>query len=140
MLSHSHHPEMFTIVSMPTVSTPECVCDVENATYNSPNEKVRINWPDHTRWWDSYFAVEYNYRTYHCDANTCTISENGKTSNMKMYQLTEQIVSGQVSDMHIDRVFKYIDRDICVTLIVKRTGLGDLKVKIPGKSIWNFRF
>ena len=121
---------MFTIV--PT-DNKSCVCDVDN-------EKIRIHWPDHTRWWDSYFAVDYNYRTYHCDANTCTISEKGKTSNMKMYQLTEQIVSGEVSDMRIDEVIKFIDNDICVTLIVKRTGLGDLKVKIPGKSIWSFRF
>jgi hypothetical protein len=121
---------MFTIV--PT-DNKSCVCDVDN-------EKIRIHWPDHTRWWDTYFKVSFNHQTYHCDALKCTISEKGQESDMMLFQLTEQIVSNKVSDMHIDRVHRYIDSDICVTLIVKRAGLPDLKVKIPCKCIWNFRF
>ena len=63
MLSHSHHPEMFTIVSMPTVSTPKCrcVCDVDCAGTNiAPNEKMRIHWPDEESWWDPSFKFIYN--------------------------------------------------------------------------------
>ena len=121
---------MFTIV--PT-DNKSCVCDVDN-------EKIRIHWPDHTRWWDTYFKVSFNHQTYHCDALKCTISEKGQESDMMLFQLTEQIVSNNVLDMHLDHLYKLTDGDISIALIVKRDNDTDLNVKFFGKHIRNFRF
>jgi hypothetical protein len=103
-------------------------------------EKVRIHWPSHIQWWDPYFHVVSGHQTYYCDGSKCIISEEGQESDMMMFQLTEQIVSENVLDMHLDHLYKLTDGDISIALIVKRNNHPDLKVKFFGKHIRNFRF
>ena len=107
-----------------------CVFEVSNTI-----DCVRIYWPTQNRWWDAYFKVIYNTSSFICKEHDCEIQTTG-TTNLKIYQIAKQILTGDVLDIDLDYFEKGYNGRVHVHLSITRKDRSDLKVIICGINVF----